>query len=67
LFQTLDGVTFAFPKCMAKVMKSGKYDSVFALYDRVKARPNIAKYLDSDRRQKYSMGIYRHYPELDVD
>jgi glutathione S-transferase len=67
LFQTLDGVTFAFPKCMTKVRKSGKYDRVFALCDRVKARPNIANYLDSDRRQKYSMGIYRHYPELDQD
>src|SRR5271163_2443495 len=42
LFQTLDCVTHAFPKCMANMRKSGKYDGVFALYDRVKARPNIA-------------------------
>ncbi len=59
LFQCLDGVKFAFPKCMAKMKDSGKYDSVFALYDRVQARPNVSKYLESDRRQKYSMGIYR--------
>lgn len=67
LFQTLDGVTHAFPKCMAKMRKSGKYDGVFALYDRVKARPNIAAYLESDRRQKYGMGIWRYYPELDQE
>jgi len=67
LFQTLNGVSYAFPKAIAKVEESGKYDSVFALYDRVKARPNISKYLESDRRQKYSMGIYRHYPELDIE
>lgn len=67
LFQALDGVTHAFPKRMENVRKLGKYDRVFALYDRVKARPNIAKYLESDRRQKYGMGIYRHYPELDKD
>lgn len=67
LFHTLDGVSYAFPKHMAKVKKSGKYDVVFALYDRVKARPNIAKYLESDRRQKYGMGIYRHYEELDQE
>jgi glutathione S-transferase len=52
---------------MGNARKSGKYDRVFALYDRVKARPNIAKYLGSDRRLKYGMGIYRHYPELDKD
>lgn len=67
LFQALGGVMFAFPKCMARVRESGKYDGVFALYDRVKERPNIAKYLESERRQKYSMGIYRHYPELDQE
>ena len=67
LFQTLDGVIHAFPKCMASMKKSGKYDGVFALYDRVKARPNVAAYLESDRRQKYGNGIYRHYPELDQD
>jgi glutathione S-transferase len=61
----LDGVSFAFPKAMAALKTSGKYDSVFALYDAVKERPNIKEYLASNRRQKYSMGIYRHYPELE--
>lgn len=67
LFQTLDGTTYAFPKCVEKAKKSGKYDKVFALYDRVKGREKIKAYLESDRRQKYGLGIYRHYPELDDD
>jgi len=45
--------------------KSGEFDSVFTLYKAVQERPRIKEYLASDRRQKYSMGIYRHYPELD--
>jgi glutathione S-transferase len=65
LFQTLDGVNFAFPKCCGRARKSGKYENVYALYDRVKALPKIKAYLESDRRQAYSNGIYRHYPELD--
>jgi glutathione S-transferase len=66
-FQCLDGVSFAFPKCTSKMRESGSYDRVFALYDRVKGHEKIKAYLQSDRRQKYSMGIYRHYPELDED
>jgi len=65
LFQTVDGVSFAFPKCVEKLRGSGKYEKVFKHYDMVKERENIKKYLESERRQKYSMGIYRHYPELD--
>ena len=65
LFQCLDGVSFAFPKWIAKAKESGKYEKVFALYERVKSRDRIKSYLESDRRQKYSLGIYRHYPELD--
>lgn len=55
-----------FPKAMKKLQDSDAYDKVFALYEAVKERPNIKTYLASERRQKYSMGIYRHYPELDV-
>lgn len=67
LFQALDGVTYAFPKCIKRMRDSGKYDKVFALYDRVKERDNIKAYLASDRRQKYSDCVWRHYPELDDD
>ncbi|KAH7409674.1 glutathione S-transferase domain-containing protein [Cadophora sp. MPI-SDFR-AT-0126] len=65
LYQCLDGVMFAFPKALTRMEKSGEFDSVFRLYKAVQERPNIKEYLASDRRQKYSMGIYRHYPELD--
>ncbi|KAJ9606824.1 hypothetical protein H2200_008834 [Cladophialophora chaetospira] len=66
LFQTLDGVTFAFPKCVGKLKESGKYGKVFELYDRIKGQ-ELKSYLESERRLKYSMGIYRHYPELDEE
>ncbi|KUI63922.1 Glutathione S-transferase [Cytospora mali] len=66
LFQCVDGVKFMFPKAMKKMQDSGHYDGVFALYEAVKERPKIKEYLASDRRQKYSIGIYRYYEELDV-
>lgn len=56
---------FAFPKALIRMEKSGEFDSVFRLYKAVQERPSIKEYLASDRRQKYSMGIDRHYPELD--
>ncbi|KAJ6441527.1 glutathione S-transferase protein [Purpureocillium lavendulum] len=61
----VDGTQYAFPKSMGELKKSGKYDGVFKLYDAVKERPNIKKYLESDRRTPYSSGIWRHYPELE--
>lgn len=63
--QNVDGLLFAFPKTMAKLKASGEYDAVFALYEAVKARPNIKAYLASSRRQAYGDGLYRHYPELE--
>lgn len=52
---------------MAKMEKFGKYGGVFRLYEAVKERPKIKAYLASDRRQKYSNGIYRYYKELDLE
>ncbi|KLU85732.1 hypothetical protein MAPG_04752 [Magnaporthiopsis poae ATCC 64411] len=66
LYHGLDGVQFSFPKAMVKAKESGKYGKVFALYEAVKERPNIKAYLASERRQKYSNGIYRYYAELDI-
>lgn len=65
LFQCIHGTSFAFPKRMKQLKESGKYPKLFALCDRIAARPNISSYMSSDRRQEYSMGIWRHYPELD--
>ncbi|KAH7370117.1 glutathione S-transferase [Rhexocercosporidium sp. MPI-PUGE-AT-0058] len=67
LFQCIDGVKHAFPNAMKRIEKEGKFTKVFVLYERVKGRPNIKKYLESERRQAYGMGIYRHYPELDEE
>ncbi|NEL70342.1 glutathione S-transferase, partial [Escherichia coli] len=65
LFQTLAGVSFAFPRCVKTLKESGKHDKVWALHERVKEREKIKAYLESSRRQQYSQGIYRHYRELD--
>ena len=65
LFQCIDGVSYALPNAMGRLRKEAKYEEVFGLYDRIKERENIKAYLASDRRQKYGMGIYRNYPELD--
>lgn len=65
ILQCIDGLKFAFPRALSKLEKSGEYSNVFKLYETVKNRPRIKEYLASDRRQKYSLGIYRQYPELD--
>ncbi|KAI1087900.1 hypothetical protein F5B19DRAFT_486350 [Rostrohypoxylon terebratum] len=52
-------------KAMAGAEKSGKYAHVFKLYGTVQERPRIKEYLASERRQDYSLGIYRYYEELD--
>lgn len=62
--QCVDGLKFMFTKAMEAMEK--EYKGVFELYEAVKARPKIKEYLASDRRQKFSEGIYRHYDELDI-
>lgn len=51
---------------MNQARESGKYDRVFGLWEAVKSRDNIAKYLASDKRQKYGWGIYQYYEDNDV-
>lgn len=62
--RALHQLLFAFPKLMASL--SPKYPLTAKLYEEVKASPRIAAYLKSDRRQPYSHGIFRYYPELDL-
>jgi len=62
LFHVLEGLTFAFPRRMGSLKKSGEYDRLFAFGAHV--RQKLQHYLQSERRQKFSMGLYRHYPEL---
>jgi glutathione S-transferase len=65
LFQTLEGLAYAFPRAYARV--SAKTPAVCAFAERVRARPRIAAYLASDRRMPFNQqGIFRHYPELDT-
>jgi glutathione S-transferase len=66
MFQLVDGLHYAFPRAMKKFGK--QYPRVAALHDAVLARPNIAAYVDSERRLAFNeSGIFRHYPELDQD
>jgi len=65
LFQIVEGLRYAFPNAMARL--EPEFPRVIALHDRVAARPRIAAYLRSKRRQPFNeMGIFRHYPELDA-
>ncbi|KAL8934043.1 MAG: hypothetical protein Q9211_005441, partial [Gyalolechia sp. 1 TL-2023] len=67
LFQCLDGVSFAFPKSVARLREGGEWKGVWELYERVKGREEVKSYLGSDRRLPYGNGIWRHYEELDED
>ena len=64
LFQIVAGLRYAFPKAMKRLEK--KHRKVVAVHDAVAGRPNMVRYLDSERRIPFNqMGIFRHYPELD--
>jgi glutathione S-transferase len=65
LFQIVAGLSYAFPRAMAKAAR--KYRRLFALHETVRERPRIAAYLASPRRLPFNNeGIFRHYPELDA-
>ena len=64
LFQVVEGLSYAFPKAMARELK--KAPRVAALRDRVAKRARIKSYLQSERRISFNeQGIFRRYPELD--
>ena len=65
LFQMVAGLRYAFPRAMAEL--EPKHPRTVALHDRVASRPRIAAYLASPRRIPFNeKGIFRHYPELDL-
>ncbi len=65
LFQTIAGLRYAYPVAMARIEPD--YPALTAVHDAVAARPNVAAYLASERRIPFNeMGIFRHYPELDL-
>ncbi|WP_136068621.1 glutathione S-transferase [Modicisalibacter radicis] len=66
LFQVVSGLRYAFPRAMAG--HEASFPRVIELARRVAERPNVAAYLASSRRLPFNeSGLFRHYPELDVD
>lgn len=64
LFQTMEGLAYAFPRAMKTF--DGEYPKLAALREAVRARPNMTRYLQSERRISFNeSGIFRRYPELD--
>jgi glutathione S-transferase len=64
LFQVIEGLRYAFPKAMKAEEK--RHPALVALHDLVQIRPNIARYLASDRRIAFNEScVFRRYPELD--
>jgi glutathione S-transferase len=64
IWQMLDGLKYAFPKEMEA--RSKEFPLLFGtLYPNIKEEDGVKEYLESERRLGYSMGIFRHYPELD--
>ncbi len=64
LFHLIEGLRFAFPKRMTTLEKDRP--RLAALHEAVSAIPGIKAYIASGRRQDFSNGIFRHYPELDA-
>jgi len=63
-FQVVEGLTYAFPRAMARVQ--AETPKLLALRDRVAQRPRLLRYLTSPRRLPFNeQGIFRHYDELD--
>jgi glutathione S-transferase len=64
-FQVVEGLGYAFPHALATQQAS--LPRLFALRERVAARPRIAAYLASKRRRPFDEhGIFRHYSVLDA-
>ncbi len=65
LFQTIEGLRYAFPKTMRRI--EPEYPLVIALHARAAERPRIRAYIESERRIPFNEhGIFRHYEELDT-
>ena len=63
-FQVVEGLRYAFPRAAEAAL--GRTPLLAGLSDRVRALPNIAAYLQSERRLPFNeQGIFRRYPELD--
>ncbi|MGO4624297.1 glutathione S-transferase [Ensifer sp. 2YAB10] len=66
LFQVIEGLRYAFAKAMRHY--EARYPNLKKLHASVKARPKLAAYLASPRRLAFNEdGIFRRYPELDIE
>lgn len=64
LWNILSGLEFAYPKEIEARRK--EFPTLFgSFYDGVKGQSGVKAYLASEKRKPFSMGIFRHYPELD--
>jgi glutathione S-transferase len=62
--QVIAGLRYAFPKAGHRALR--RRPRLCALHDGVFARPRIARYLASGRREAFNNeDLFRHYPELD--
>ncbi|NVD45620.1 glutathione S-transferase [Qipengyuania atrilutea] len=66
LFQLVEGLRYAFPKCMSELMS--EYPRIAACRNAVAEIDGVKTYLASDKRIDFNEdGIFRHYPELDAE
>jgi len=66
LFQLIEGLRYAFPKATQSAL--ARTPGVVQLHDRIAALPKVAAYLRSERRIPFNeQGIFRRYPELDLE
>lgn len=66
LFQMIEGLSYAFPAAMKRYR--ARFPELTRLHGVVAKRSAIATYLASPRRLPFNeSGIFRHYPELDID
>ena len=65
MFQMLKGLNYAFPKSFQQL--APEIPQLLKLGDTIAERPRIKAYLKSPRRIPFNeQGIFRHYPELDL-
>ena len=66
LFQLIEGLNYAFPKAAQRAL--ARTPNVMKLHHRVATLPKVAAYLRSERRIAFNeQGIFRQYPELDIE
>jgi glutathione S-transferase len=66
LFQLVEGLRYAFPQAAQAAL--ARAPGVMRVHEHVAALPKVAAYLRSERRIPFNeQGIFRRYPELDLN